>query len=371
MVQRAKIILLCAQGLLQKTIAQRVDVRPNTVSDWIHRWIERSDDPVPERLADAARPGAPAKFSPEQICQVIALACEEPREYERPITHWTVRELRDQVLQNKIVFKISERQVRRVLTEAELQPHRVRYWLNDKIDPEKEQKIQSICDVYQQATTAAAKGEVTFSVDEKTGIQALERIAPDRPMKKGRVQQIEFEYKRHGTIGLLAGLDVATGKIEGCCKPTRTEVDFVDLITHLVKSRPHATKYHFVVDNLNTHLSEGLVRLVAEHDGLDQELLGKKGQKGILENKKTRMEFLTNSERSIRFYYTPKHASWMNQIECWFGVLARKVIRRGNFTSLEDLTDKLLQFIDYFNRTMAKPMKWIYTGKPAPAGKKA
>lgn len=137
--------------------------------------------------------------------------------------------------------EISERQVRRILHEADLQPHRVRYWLNGKIDPEKEQKIQSICGVYEQAAAAAAQGEVTFSVDENTGIQALQRIAPDRPMKPGRVQEIEFEYKRHGTIGLLAGLEVATGKIEGRCEPTRTEKDFVVLIDHLIQSRPGAT----------------------------------------------------------------------------------------------------------------------------------
>jgi four helix bundle protein len=122
-----------------------------------------------------------------------------------------------------------------------------------------------------------------------------------------------------------------------------------------------------VLDNLNTHISEGLVRYVAEHDGQDQDLLGKKGKKGILKNQKTRLEFLTNPNHSIRFYYTPKHASWMNQIQWWFGVLARKVIRRGNFTSLDDLKSKMIEFIDYFNRTMAKPMKWIYKGKPAPA----
>lgn len=366
-VQRARILLLCAQGLPHQDIAQRVGVRPNTVSTWIGRWIEPSTAGVAERLADAPRSGAPPKFSPEEICQIIALACEQPCDHERPVTHWTVKELRDQAVQEQIVSEISERQVRRILHEADLQPHRVRYWLNGKIDPEKEQKIQSICGVYEQAAAAAAQGEVTFSVDENTGIQALQRIAPDRPMKPGRVQEIEFEYKRHGTIGLLAGLEVATGKIEGRCEPTRTEKDFVVLIDHLIQSRPGATKYHFVVDNLNTHISESLVRYVAQHDGQDQDLLGKKGKKGILKNQKTRLEFLTNPSHSIRFYYTPKHASWMNQIEWWFGVLARKVIRRGNFSSLEDWKSKMIEFIDYFNRTMAKPMKWIYTGKPAPA----
>ena len=366
--RRASIILLCAKGVSQQTIAEQLGVYPNNVGKWIKRWFQRSHDPVPKRLEDAPRAGARPKFSPEDICQIIALTCEEPSVHGRPITHWTVEELRDQVLQNEIVPEISERQVRRILKEADLQPHRVRYWLNSKIDPEKDQKIQSICEVYQQASTVAAQGEVTFSVDEKTGMQALERIAPDHPMKEGRVQHMEFEYKRHGTIALLAGLEVGTGQIEGCCKPTRTEVDFVDLIDYLIQSRAEGTKYHFVVDNLNTHMSEGLVRYVAQREGLDPNTLGKKGTEGILKNKKTRQEFLSDSSHSIRFYYTPKHASWMNQIECWFGILARKVIRRGSFASLQELENRVLQFIDYFNRTMAKPMKWIYTGRPAPAG---
>ena len=191
-------ILLCAEGLPHQEIALRLGVRPNTVWKWIKRWIQRSTEPVAERLSDSSRSGAPAKFCPEQICRIIALACEDPCDHERPITHWTVRELRDQAVQEQIVSEISERQVRRILHEADLQPHRVRYWLNAKIDPEKEQKIQSICEVYQQAAAAAAQGEVTFSVDENTGIQALQRIAPDRPMKPGRVQEIEFEYKHHG-----------------------------------------------------------------------------------------------------------------------------------------------------------------------------
>ena len=365
MVQRAKIILLGGRKLTQHQIATQLEVRPNTVSTWIRRWRERSDLPIEERLADAERSGTPPKFTPEQACRIIALACEKPSNYQRPITHWTARELRDQTLQEEIVPEISLRQVGRLLKEYDLQPHRMRYYLTDKVDPQKQEKIEAICEVYLRAQAAAAQGEVTFSVDEKTGIQALERIAPDKPMKPGQLQRIEFEYKRHGTLCLLAGLDVATGEIQGFCQGTRTETDFLALVDHLIQSRPQAPGYQFVVDSLNTHWSESMVRYVAEICGYDPSELGRKGHSGILKNEASRVEFLTRPEHQVRFYYTPKHASWMNQIECWFGILVRKLIRRGSFVSLADLQSRIQQFIDYFNRTMAKPMKWIYSGKPA------
>jgi len=160
---------------------------------------------------------------------------------------------------------------------------------------------------------------------------------------------------------------MATGKIEACCEPTHTEEDFVALIDHHIQSRPHATKYHFVVDNLNTHMSEGLVRYVAQREGLDPNTLGKKGTEGILKNKKTRQEFLSDSSHSIRFYYTPKHASWMNQIEIVFGIVSRKAIRNGRFFSKQHLKQRLLEFIKYFNRKLAHPFKWSYGNKPLTA----
>jgi hypothetical protein len=315
-------------------------------------------------LADAPRSGHPDIFTAEQICALIAIACEPPEDHGRPITHWTARELKDQVIKAGIVSSISVRHVNRLLRAIDLQPHRSRYWLNAKADPQKEEKIRALCTLYQQAQQAASQGQLTFSVDEMTGIQALARIAPDHPMNPGQPVRREFEYERHGTLSLLAGMDVATGKVQAFCRPTRNEADFLELIDGVVHAHPQALGFTFVLDNLNTHQSQSLVRYVASDAALVDSLLGVKGKEGVLKSKESRAAFLSDSAHRIRFCYTPKHASWMNQIEIWFGILVRKVVRRGNFASLPDLQHKLEAFVEYFNRTMAKPFKWTYEGKP-------
>ena len=364
-VLRARIILQAAQGSPLGAIAAHLGVCINTVSKWVNRWRNApQNDPVAQRLEDAPRSGAPPKFTPEHQCHLIALACEKPELSGRPITHWTARELKDELNKRQQIPSISVRHVGRLLAEAQLQPHLSRYWLNAKPDPQKEQKIQDVCTVYTQAIAAQERGEVTLSVDEMTGIQALERIAPDRPMEKGKPQCIEFEYKRHGTQCLLAGFNVATGKVIGNVRDTRGEKDFVDLIDTLVQAQPQAKKFHFVADNLNTHQSESLVRYVAKASQIEEQTLGRKGHEGLLKNLASRTAFLVDPSHAIVFHFTPKHASWLNQIEIWFGILARKVIRRGQFRSQAELKQKLEAFIEYFNRTMAKPYQWTYQGKP-------
>jgi len=196
-----------------------------------------------------------------------------------------------------------------------------------------------------------------------TGIQALERTAPDIPMKPGSVLRREYEYIRHGTQCLIAAFDIATGSVKGTVSDRRTEEDLSAFVETLITSQSPQTKWEIVADNLNTHLSEGLVRLVAKHCDIDIEL-GRKGRKGILKTRFTRQEFLCDKSHRITFHFTPRHASWLNQIEIWFSILARKVIRRGNFSSRQDLKNKIEDFIEYFNKTMAKPFKWTYQGKP-------
>ncbi len=194
-----------------------------------------------------------------------------------------------------------------------------------------------------------------------TGIQALKTIAPDLPMKPGKPVAREFEYQRHGTQTLIAAMNVATGVVHSQCGDTRTEADFCDFIAALVETNPDYGVYHIVCDQLNTHKSESLVRFINDQCQLSIDL-GVKGKTGHLKSMQTRAAFLCDTNHSIVFHYTPKHASWMNQIEIWFSILAKKVIKRGNFISKADLRNRLLAFVDYFNQTMAKPFKWTYEG---------
>ncbi len=247
----------------------------------------------------------------------------------------------------------------------DLKPHQIRYWLTPAGDEaERQERITDVCAVYREAPARAQQGERTVSIDEMTGVQALERAAPGLALAPGKVERREFEYIRHGTRSFMITFDVVSGRvIAPSYGATRTEADFLAHVQHTVASDPCATRWHVVLDNLNTHCSESLVRYVAAVSGVTADL-GKKEHHGILHSMASRNAFLRNPGHKIVFHYTPKHASWMNQVEIWLGILVRKLLRRGSFKSVEALETKVLAFIDYFNRTMAKPFKWTYQGKP-------
>jgi transposase len=226
--------------------------------------------------------------------------------------------------------------------------------------------VATVCDLYEQAGRLAEQGIHLVSTDEKTGIQALERLHPDIPPGPGRVQRREYEYTRHGTLCLTANLEIWCGMIIApTLGPTRTEADFVAHIQQTVETDPEAG-WVFLVDNLNTHQSESLVLWVAQTCGIEADL-GVKGKRGVLKSQKSRAAFLSDPDHRIRFVYTPKHTSWLNQVEIWFSILVRKLLRRSSFCSVEDLRARILSFIDYFNRTMAKPIRWLYSVEPRPA----
>jgi hypothetical protein len=234
-------------------------------------------------LSDEERSGCRAKFTAEQLARLMTLACQEPKELGLPVTHWTPHEL-------------------------------------------------ALC----AQQLLQAQGTHVVSCDEKTGIQALERAAPTRPVRPGRDERREFEYIRHGTVCLMANLLVATGKvIAPTVGSTRSEEDFCRHIRKTVATDPKA--------------------------GAD---LGRKGKHGILHDTESRSAFLSESAHRVRFVYTPKHCSWLNQVETWFSILSRRALKRASFVSTEELGRALLAFIDYFNRLLAKPFRWTYKGRP-------
>jgi transposase len=378
--QRARIVLLAFEGRSNQDIAREVELGREQVGVWRRRWqneferltliegLEALSDlrhAIEDVLADEPRSGRPCTFTAEQLAMIFSVACEAVEDSGRPVARWTQREIIDEVVQRGIVSSLSTSHLSTLLAEAHLQPHKSRYWLNTKEkDPEIFQaQAKLVCDCYLEAPECDA---YTMCIDEMTSIQALERIAPTKPMAPGQRELIEFEYLRHGTQCLIASFDVVTGQsVAPTVGDTRTEEDFLEHCKRTVELHPES-QWRLIVDQLNTHCSASLVLWVIAVEGLQltEDEVGIKGKSGILKSQETRKTFLSSPDRRIRFIYVPKHSSWLNQVEIWFSVVVRRVLKRGNFPSVEALRERLLEFIDYYNRTMAKPYRWTYTGQP-------
>ncbi|HEY1354359.1 MAG TPA: transposase [Ktedonobacteraceae bacterium] len=202
-----------------------------------------------------------------------------------------------------------------------------------------------------------------MSTDERTGVQALERKHPGLPLAPGKGERREFAYHRHGTRAFLLSRDVVSAEVVAPhAGPTRTEADFLAHIQAGVATDPQASRWHVVCDNLNIHQSETLVRFVAERSGMDADV-GKKGESGTLASMASRAAFLSDPTHQIVFPSTPKHRSWLNQIEIWLSILVRKLLKRGSVLSVDDVQTRVLAFLAYYNRTMAKPFTWTDQGK--------
>lgn len=383
LVQRASIILELGENKAIRQVARELGINKNTARKWYKRWQKRftklseiENDPeikkkqysqiIIETLDDAPRSGAPPSFTAEQIVQIVALGCEVIDDSERPYSRWTHKEIANEAVKRNIVEAISASSIGRFFKDAQVKPHKSVYWTNTKEkDPEVfKEEARAVCKVYGQAQQLHEQGIHVVCNDEKTGIQAIERESETIPAQAGgKLQKVEHNYKRHGTLCLIANFEVATGKvIAPTIGLTRTEKDYLEHLKQTVNTDPEG-QWIFVTDQLNTHKSESLVRWVAHQCNIHTDL-GEKGKNGILKSMETRKEFLTDCTHRIRFIYTPKHSSWLNQVEIWFSILSRRLIRHGSFKSSDHLKNRIQKFIDFFNKTMAKPFKWTYSGNP-------
>lgn len=381
--QRAEVILLAFQGQSNLQIAQAIQGERHGVGRWRKRWqdsfeallaiqmnepqaaLERS---IADVLRDAPRCGAPGKFTAEQIVQLVSMACESPRDSGRPVDDWTGRELADEMQQRAIVASISVSRVNELLRSMDLQPHQRKCWcFTTEKDRELFQaQVQEVCDTYLNAEAAYRRdGTHTVCTDEMTSLGANERRADTKLPRPGQPGKRECQYTRHGTLSLTGSWHVVLGQmIHTTVDATRNGQDFADHIEQTIQTDPQAN-WKFVMDNLNTHSGEEVVRLIARLHGMDEDNLGdKKKRRGIIGSVKSRRDFLRDPSHRIRFVFLPKHSSWLNQIEVVFGIVSKRVMRHGSFTSTDDLKSKLLAFIDYFNQTFAKPFNWTYTGRP-------
>lgn len=348
-----------------KRFEQSIEALEACVAEGCWTKLEQTID---DCLQDAPRSGRPRDLSPVQIISIISIACEKPEACGRPVSKWTSREIADEAVKREIVKKISRSYVAELLRSVNMKPHKTKGWCftTEKDQEAFARQVQEICDVYLQAPQNYQESAIhTVCVDEATGLQANEKRSPSLPPKPDQQGKEETQYTRHGAICLTAAWHVVLGQvIHHSIQKTRNNVDFANFIEKMIGIDPKG-KWVIILDNLNTHTSEFLVRLIARLEGIDESTLGdSKKRKGILGSKKTRREFLSDATHRIRFVFTPKHSSWLNQVEVIFGIIKRRALTGASFTSQSALIERLNDFIAYYNAKFAKPMNWTYTGRP-------
>ena len=329
----------------------------HTVAVWRNRYLM---DGL-AGLQDQPRSGRPRRFSPSVRLDVISLASSTTDQQDCPATRWALDDLAATLInRNAHELAMSRSTIWRILDEADLKPHRSVYWLNSH-DPDFDAKAQEICKLYIEAPMMYQQGRLVICCDEKTGMQALGRPHPTQPAVPGKPERREQDYIRYGTRVLIASFIVPTGELIGDLGPTRTSVDFATHLSHVAGRFTQIKGFDWVLDNLNTHWSLEVCRVIAQ-------LCDVSFEAAVLQTGKQRRAFLTDPTHKHVFHFTPIHGSWLNQVELWFSVFGRRFLKRGDFASMADFEARLLRYVEDHNRRHAHPYRWTYTGTPLVRG---
>lgn len=352
---RARIVLkagACEEHPTNLQIGRDLGCSNHTVGKWRRRYLEWG---LPG-LQDAVRSGRPRTFGSNTRVTVISVASQLPQDQQRSVTRWSLDEIVATLLDDLHTDAISRSSIWRILQEVDLKPHKSEYWLNSH-DDAFESKAHAICQLYLKALAFHKQGRLVICCDEKTGMQVLERKYPTKSAKPGKRERREHEYIRHGTRVLINSLAVATGKLAWTVGKTRKAADFVAHLKQVYNTLPRMKRYDWIMDNLNTHWSLKVCRLVATWCKIpfDPKTLQRGAQ---------RRAFLCDPTHQHVFHFTPKHGSWLNQAELFFGVLQRRFLARGSFASVADFEDRLQHFLEDYNTRHAHPYRWTYSGEP-------
>ena len=302
----------------------------------------------------------PGAFPPEQRLQVMNLASSKTEDHDQPATRWSLDALAATIINDAQAQAMSRATIWRILDDADLKPHQSVYWLNSH-DPDFEAKAQAICRLYLDAPRLYQQGRLLICCDEKTGMQILQRKYPTQLARPGQPEKREFEYIRHGTRALITSFCVPTGEVVWDLGRTRTSTDFAKHVAHVALHCRGFEQFDWVVDNLNTHWSLEVCEYVAALSDVPFEPTQ-------LRTGTQRRAFLSDPTHRHVFHFTPTHGSWLNQVELWFSVLARRFLKRGDFAGPEDFEQRLRAFLEAYNACHAHPDRWTYTGQPLVRG---